>query len=84
MTTVLTMRFSSSIVGEGENGWMKVVIVAELLLESKSVSLALTVAVLMIDPVADGVTTIVMTAVAPADRFPNTQVTGPTLVHIMP
>ncbi len=34
------MRLSSSIVGEGENGWMKVVIVAELLLVSKSVSVA--------------------------------------------
>ena len=59
---------------------MKVVIVAELLLVSKSVSLALTVAVLMIDPGADGVTTMVMTAVAPTARFPNMQFTGPRAV----
>ena len=81
VTWVLTMRLSSSIVGEGANGWMKVVIVAELLLVSKSVSTALAVAVLMIDPVADGVTTMVTTAVAPTVRFPNAQFTVPVPLH---
>lgn len=81
VTTVLTMRLSSSIVGDAAAGWIKVVIFAELLLVSKSVSDAPAVAVLTIDPVDDGVTIIVMTAVAPNDRFPNAQFTGPVPLH---
>jgi hypothetical protein len=56
---------------------MKVVILAELLLGSKSVSAALTVAEFITDPVAVGLTTIVTTALVPAAKFPNEQVTGP-------
>ena len=54
---------------------MKVVMLAELLLVSKSVSVALVFAVLTSDPDAVGVTLMVTTAVAPADILPSAQLT---------
>jgi hypothetical protein len=48
---------------------------AELLLKSKSVSLLVTVAVLLIWPGADGVTTMVMIELAPTARLPTLQFT---------
>ena len=54
---------------------MKVVTVAELLLASKSDSLAMALAVLTIEPGVKGVMVIVITAVAPTDKLPSAQVT---------
>lgn len=61
---------------------MKVVMVAELLLVSKSVSLAMALAVLIIEPGVAGVTWIVITAVAPTDRLPSAQVTVAVPSHM--
>ena len=54
---------------------MKVVMLAELLLVSKSVSAALVLAVLIREPEVAGVTLMVTTAVAPADIVPSAQLT---------
>ena len=53
---------------------MKVVMEAELLLESKSVSVAVTLALFTSEPGADGITLMVTTAVAPAEMLPSPQV----------
>src|SRR6187549_1740902 len=60
---------------------MNVVIDDELLVESASVSPAVTVAVLASWPCAEGVTTIVMTAVAPTDTLPILQLTVVVPLH---
>src|SRR5215211_6503785 len=56
---------------------MRVVVLALLLLVSKSVSVALTVAELMTCPGFEGVTTIVTVALLPTARLPRLQSTGP-------
>ena len=60
---------------------MNVVMVAELLVVSKSVSLALAVAVFINEPGVEGVILIVMTAAAPIDKFPSAQVTVAVPLH---
>jgi hypothetical protein len=74
--TVLTVRFGSSIVGLSAACWISVVTLALLLLVSKSVSSAVTLAVLTIWPAVTGVTTIVTIALAPTARLPMVQSTG--------
>src|ERR1051325_8561751 len=63
--------------GDAASGGMSVVMVALLLVESKSLSLPLTVAELTIWPGVDGVTVIVTIALLPAMRLPSVQFTGP-------
>ena len=57
--------------------WTNVEALAELLLESKSVSVALTADELVICPGVDGVTTIVTMALEPFAKVPTLQFTGP-------
>src|SRR5215813_7437020 len=67
--------------GDGAAGSTTVFTDAELFVVSKSVSVAATEAVFIICPGADGVTTMVTTAVPPLARLPNAQLTGPVPLH---
>lgn len=74
LETVVTVKFASSMAGETAAAWIGVVVDAELLLKSKSVSFPVTVAVLLICS-ADGITTMVIIELAPTARLPTLQFT---------
>src|SRR5262245_6945327 len=69
------MRLSSSMVGEAAAGWIGVVIDDELLVVSKSLCVAETVAVFASCPCDVGVTLIITIALAPTARLPRLQLT---------